>query len=53
MFTTTQIIAIVVFIVVMALVASEKIHRCLAALAGALVLILTGVISFDTGISHI
>jgi Na+/H+ antiporter NhaD/arsenite permease-like protein len=53
MFTTTQIIAIVVFIVVMALVASEKIHRCLAALAGALVLILTGVISFDTGIGHI
>lgn len=53
MFTTSQIIAIVVFVAVMALVASEKVHRCLAALAGALVLILTGVISFDTGISHI
>ena len=53
MFTTQQIIAIVVFIAVMALVASEKIHRCLAALFGALVLIILGVITFDTGISHI
>ena len=53
MFTTSQIIAIVVFVAVMALVASEKIHRCLAALFGALVLIIAGVISFDTGIGHI
>ena len=53
MFTTAQIIAIVVFIAVMVLVASEKVHRCLAALAGALILIITGVIDFNTGISHI
>ncbi len=53
MFTTAQIISIVVFIAVMALVASEKIHRAVAALAGAMVLILTGVITFDSGINHI
>ena len=53
MFTTPQIIAIVVFVVVMALVASEKVHRTLAALLGALVLVCAGVISYDTGIEHI
>ena len=53
MFTQPQIIAIVVFVGVMTLVATEKVHRCLAALAGALILVVTGVISFDTGISHI
>lgn len=53
MFTTAQIISIIVFVGVMVLVASEKVHRCVAALAGALILIITGVISFDTGISHI
>ena len=53
MFTTPQIIAIVVFVVVMALVASEKVQRTIAALAGAMVLVITGVISFDTGIHHI
>lgn len=53
MFTSAQIISIVVFIAVMALVASEKIHRAIAALAGALVLIFTGVINFDSGIGHI
>ena len=53
MLTSAQIISIIVFVGVMALVASEKVHRCVAALAGALILIVTGVISFDTGISHI
>ena len=53
MLTSAQIISIIVFVGVMALVASEKVHRCVAALAGALILIITGVISFDTGISHI
>ena len=47
--TTAQIISIVVFVVVMALVVSEKVHRATAALAGAVVLILLGIVSFDTG----
>ena len=52
-FTTPQIISIVIFVVVFALIISEKIHRTTAALAGAVVLILTGIISFDTGMEHI
>ncbi|PNV67869.1 ArsB/NhaD family transporter [Enteroscipio rubneri] len=51
--TTAQIISIVVFVVVMALVVSEKVHRATAALAGAVVLILLGIVSFDTGMEHI
>ena len=52
-FTTPQIISIVIFIVVFALIISEKVHRTVAALAGAVVLILTGILSFDTGMEHI
>ena len=51
--TTAQIIAIVIFVVVMILIISEKVHRTTAALAGAVALILAGVISFDTGVEHI
>ena len=51
--TTAQIISIVIFVVVMAFIISEKVHRTTAALAGAVALILTGIISFDTGVSHI
>ncbi len=53
MFTTAQIISIIVFVVVMALIISEKVHRATAALAGAVVLILAGVVTFDTGVEHI
>ena len=51
--TTAQIIAIVIFVIVMALIISEKVHRTTAALAGAVALILAGVISFDTSVHHI
>ena len=44
MLSTAQIVSIVVFVVVMALVVSEKIHRAVAALAGAMfILIITAV----------
>ena len=52
-FTTPQIISIVIFIVVFAFIISEKIHRTTAALAGAVVLILTGIVTFDVGMEHI
>ena len=45
MLTTAQIISIVVFVVVMALVVSEKIHRAVAALAGAVTLLVISSIS--------
>ena len=41
--TSTQIIAIVIFLVTMAAIMTEKLHRTVAAVAGALLLILTGV----------
>lgn len=52
-FTTSQIIAIAIFVIVMVLIISEKVHRTTAALAGAVALILSGVLSFDTGVEHI
>ena len=51
--TTAQIISIIIFVVVMVLIASEKIHRTTAALCGAVALILFGIIDFDTSVSHI
>ena len=51
--TTAQIISIVIFVIVMILIISEKVHRTTAALAGAVALILAGIITFDTGVSHI
>lgn len=51
--TTPQIISIFVFVVVFALIISEKIHRTTAALSGAVILILVGIVSFDTGMEHI
>ena len=49
--TSTQIIAIVIFLVTMAAIMTEKLHRTVAAVAGALLLILTGVLSVDSGFS--
>ena len=51
--TTAQIISIVIFVVVMIFVATEKIHRTTAALCGAVALILFGILDFDTSMSHI
>jgi len=48
--TAAQILSIVVFVVVMALVVSEKIHRAVAALAGAVVLLIVSSLSaINTG----
>lgn len=51
--TTAQIISIAVFVVVMALVVSEKIHRTIAALLGAVLLLCLGIIDFDIGMESI
>ena len=52
-FTIPQIVSIVIFVVVFAFIISEKIHRTTAALAGAVLLILTGIVTFDVGMEHI
>jgi Na+/H+ antiporter NhaD/arsenite permease-like protein len=51
--TPDQIIALVIFLGVMVLIVTEKVHRTSAALAGAVLLFLTGIISFDDGIKSI
>lgn len=48
-----EYIAIIVFVVVMVCIVTEKVHRAVAAIAGAAVLIITGVLSFDKAISHV
>ncbi|MBR3182035.1 MAG: ArsB/NhaD family transporter [Eggerthellaceae bacterium] len=54
MLTAAQILSIVVFVVVMALVVSEKIHRAVAALAGAVVLLIVSSLSaINTGVVEI
>ncbi|MBQ1333973.1 MAG: hypothetical protein IIY34_01350, partial [Clostridia bacterium] len=51
--TTPQIIALVVFILVMAAIVSEKIHRAAAAIAGAIILIFFGIIDFNESLGFI
>ena len=51
--TTTQIIAVVIFVVTMAAIMTEKIHRTVAAVAGALLLLLTGVLTVDSAFSYV
>lgn len=53
MLSAAQIISIVVFVAVMALVVSEKIHRALAALLGAVVLLVIGIVDFNAGMESI
>ena len=49
----SQIIALTVFVVVMILIISEKVHQALAAMAGAVVLMVTGIMSFDACVEAI
>lgn len=48
-----KIIAVAVFLIVILLIITERVHRTAAAMAGAMVLILTGVISADKALSYI
>ncbi|MCO7128041.1 ArsB/NhaD family transporter [Sporolactobacillus shoreicorticis] len=47
------LIAIIIFIIAYALIISEKIHRTIAAMTGASLLLLFGVLSQNTAIKHI
>lgn len=53
MLTAAQITSIIIFAIVMALVVTEKIHRTIAALLGAVALLLIGIIDFNSGIESI
>ncbi|WP_165043568.1 ArsB/NhaD family transporter [Adlercreutzia sp. ZJ138] len=49
----SQIVSVVVFVVVMAFIMSEKLHRSLAAIAGAALVMLIGILPFDAAIEHV
>ena len=51
--STLQIFSIIVFVLVMAVIISEKLHRATVALTGGIILILTGVLTFDEGIEAV
>lgn len=48
-----KIIAVAVFLIVILLIITERVHRTAAAMAGAMVLILTGIMSADKALSYI
>lgn len=51
--TVDQVLSIVVFAVALGLIISEKVHRALVAILGASLLIVIGVIDFDTAMGHL
>lgn len=51
--TAAQIISVVVFLGTLALVISEKVNRALAALAGAVLLLILHVVSFEQAMGHV
>ena len=50
---TSQIISVVVFVVAMVLIMSEKVHRALVAIVGAMFLMAIHLMSFDVAVSHV
>ncbi len=48
-----QIFSIVIFAAVLAMIISEKVHRALAALIGAVVVLLSGIMPFEESLEHI
>lgn len=48
-----QILAICIFLLVMAAIITEKVNRCVAALGGALLMIILNILPLESGISHI
>ena len=50
---TPEIIAVLVFFITYALIIDERIHRSVCALAGASVLVLFGILSWDKALSSI
>ena len=48
-----QIVAVVVFVVAMVAIMSEKVHRALVAIVGAMILLIVHVVTFDQAMSHV
>jgi len=50
---TEQIIAIIIFLLVMIAIISEKINRCVAALGGGLLMILFNILPLEVSLGHV
>ncbi len=50
---TSQIISVAIFVVAMVVIMSEKVHRALVAIVGAMLLLILHIMSFDVAVSHI
>ena len=48
-----EVVAIVVFLVVIVAIMTEKVHRTAAALAGSVLLLLTGVLDVEAAVGYI
>ena len=46
-------LSVVVFVLVMIVIISEKVHRAVVAVGGAVLLIILGVLDIETGVSYI
>ncbi len=51
--TSVQILSLVIFAVTMALIMTEKLHRTAAALAGSVLLLVTGVLTVSSSVSYV
>lgn len=51
--TTLQIVSLLIFGGVMVLIVTERVHRTLAALLGAVIVMATGIVPFDKSLEHI
>lgn len=51
--TTPQLIALVIFAITMLAIMTEKIHRTVAAITGAILLILTGVLTVESSFTYV
>ena len=53
MMENATIVAIVIFVIAYALIISEKVHRTIVGLFGAMLMILCGIIEQETAVHHI
>jgi Na+/H+ antiporter NhaD/arsenite permease-like protein len=51
--TAVQIVSLIIFVAVFALIVSEKVHRALAALIGAVIIMVVNIVPFENSLEHI
>ncbi|WP_294463679.1 ArsB/NhaD family transporter [uncultured Anaerofustis sp.] len=51
--TTTQIISVIIFLITMTAIMTERVHRTVAAIAGAILLIVTHILTIEKSISYV